>query len=322
LDKRFFDKLSVSFGMRGEYFKTDSIETKENINLLMDSSRPIAKQSKVKPVSRLGINYQAMKATFIRASFGQGFRFPSVAERFIRTSASGLEIYPNDSLRPESGWSAEIGIKQGVKVADWKGFVDLAVFTTEYHNMMEFTLGQYGNPFTDPSYGIGFKSVNVGNTRISGVDLTLLGSGKLGPIDVNILAGYTYINPIKLDFNDSLDPLRGTTDKNVLKYRYRNTAKGDIELGYKKFSVGLSCRYNSHMENIDRFFKDAIPGVKEYLDKNKNGDIVFDARASYQLSQKLKIAIIVNNMLNREYISRPADMQPPRTFALQATIKF
>ena len=110
-DKK-FKRLSLSFGIRGEYFKTDSVETRENINWLMDASKPIAKQSQIKPVLRAGANYRLGQATFLRTSFGQGFRFPSIAEQFIRTSASGLEIYPNKGLHPESGWSAEIAVKQ------------------------------------------------------------------------------------------------------------------------------------------------------------------------------------------------------------------
>jgi len=320
LDKKFFNKLNVSFGIRGEYFKTDTVETREDIYLFMDRSKPIYKSSPVKPVSRLGLNYQALSSTFIRASFGQGFRFPSVAERFIRTSASGLEIYPNDSLRPESGWSAEIGIKQGLKLGNWKGFLDIAGFWTEYSNMMEFAFGQWGS-FTDPSFGIGFKSRNIGNTRITGVDVSLMGQGKIGEVTINALLGYTYIVPIKTDFNEARDTALGSTTVNVLKYRWRHTAKSDIEFGYKKAMFGFSCRYNSYMENIDRFFLYAIPGIREYRDKNKDGDWVFDARLSYQVHKSARVAFIVNNIFNREYISRPADLQAPRSFAVQLSVK-
>lgn len=326
LDKKFFKKLSVSAGVRLEYFKTDSVETRENIDLLMDRSKVLVRNSKVKPVARLGLNYQLSPVTFLRGSFGQGFRFPTVAERYIRTSASGLDIYPNDSLRPESGWSAEVGVKQGFKLGNnWKGFADLAFFWTEYHDMMEFTFGQYG-PLTPPystpqQLGLGFKSKNIGNTRISGFEVTVMGQGKVGPFNMNVLGGYTYIDPIQIDFNAAVDTARNSSPKNILKYRYRHTAKGDVELGYKKISFGVSCRYNSYMENIDRFFVDAIPGVKEYRQKHHTGDIVYDARIAWQLNKTAKLGFIVNNVFNREYMGRPADLQPPRTFALQLTVK-
>ncbi|MCE3279488.1 MAG: hypothetical protein K0S44_1679 [Bacteroidetes bacterium] len=329
LDKRFFKKLSVSFGIRGEYFKTDSIETNETIYFLLDKSKPIAKNSKVKPVSRLGLNYQFAKASYLRASFGQGFRFPSVAERFIKTTASGLDLYPNDSLKPESGWSAEIGIKQGVKLGEWRGFVDLAFFWTEYENMMEFTFGQYGPltpPYTTPQLlGVGFQSQNIGNTRITGFEVSVMGEGKLGPFNMTALLGYTYIKPIQTDFEPATDTAKATTQENILKYRYEHTAKGDVELTYKKIGFGVSCRYNSFMKNIDRFFVEeisGIKGVKKYRENNRNGDTVFDGRISYQINKTAKFAFIVNNVFNYEYMGRPADIQAPRSYAVQVTLKF
>jgi outer membrane cobalamin receptor len=329
IDKKFFQRLSVSVGVRAEYFKTDSVETKENIYLAMDrSKKPLVDSSKIKPVIRLGLNYQALEATYIRASFGQGFRFPTIAERYVKTTASGLDLYPNDTLQPESGWSAEIGIKQGVKIGEWRGFVDLAGFWTEYKNMMEFTFGSYG-PLIPPysnahEIGVGFKSVNIGNTRITGFEITFMGEGKIGPINVNALMGYTYIKPIQTDFDEAVDTLKNSSNKNILKYRYQHTAKADIELGYKKITFGVSGRYNSYMENIDAFFvsdQSGIKGVKEYREKNKDGDLVFDGRLAYQINKTTKMGFIVNNVFNREYVGRPADMQAPRSYALQLTVK-
>lgn len=320
VDKK-WKKLNLSFGIRGEYFKTDSVETKEDVYLFMDQSKPIAKQSKVKPVFRAGANYHLFKATYVRASFGQGFRFPSVAEKYIQTSAGGLDIYPNDSLRPESGWSSEIGFKQGLRLGEWKGYFDVAAFWTEYHDMMEFTFGLYG-PFVPPTYGVGFQSKNIGNTRIKGIDVSLLGSGKMGPINVSMLLGYTYIDAIQTDFDLAKDSAFNTTKNNLLKYRYKHTGKGDVELGYKKIAMGLSLRANSFMENVDSYFVVFFPGVKEYRASHNQGDYIFDYRLSYQLNKTAKISFIVNNMFNREVMGRPMDIQPPRVYAFQLTVKF
>lgn len=322
IDKK-WKKLTISFGGRGEYFKTDSVETKENLYLLLDKSKPIAKQSKVKPVFRAGLNYHLFKATYIRASFGQGFRFPSVAEKYIKTSASGLDIYPNDSLRPESGWSTEIGIKQGVKIGDWKGYIDVAAFWTEYNNMMEFSFGKYENQ-NDPfnTVGFGFQSQNIGNTRIRGIDVSIIGAGKMGPIDVSMLLGYTYIDPIQTDFDAERDTIFNTSKNNLLKYRYKHSGKADIQLGYKKFSTGISMRANSFMENVDAFFVVAFPGMKEYRAAHDQGDYIFDYRISYELHKTAKLSFIINNMFNREVMGRPMDIQAPRVYAVQLTVKF
>ena len=60
----------MSFGARYEQFTIKS-DTKHVIN-----GDSINNFSAGKPVFRTGINYQVAEATFIRSSWGQGFRFP------------------------------------------------------------------------------------------------------------------------------------------------------------------------------------------------------------------------------------------------------
>ncbi len=327
LDKK-FDRLTTSLGLRGEYYKTDSIETQVNIDFLSDASRPIIKNSKVKPVFRAGLNYKLKEYTFIRTSFGQGFRFPTIAERYIRTSASGLDIYPNDSLKPETGWSSEIAVKQGVRIGGWKGFIDISAFWSEYRNMMEFTFGQYGPlipPYQTPSQlGLGFQSQNIGNTRIRGVEVSIMGEGKVGAVNITTLLGYTYIDPRQTDFDPAVDTARNTLPTDLLKYRYQHNGKADVQFDYKNWSTGISMRANSFMENIDRIFGDnesSFPGMKKYRQEHNKGDVVFDYRLSYQLNKTVKVAFIVNNVLNREVMVRPAYLAPQRVFSFQLTAK-
>ena len=85
-----------------------------------------------------------MEYTFLRASFGQGYRFPSVAEKYISTGLSAIKILPNPGLQPERGWAAEIGVKQGFKLLNFKGYIDVAGFWTEYQSMTEFIFDIYG----------------------------------------------------------------------------------------------------------------------------------------------------------------------------------
>lgn len=320
-DRKFFDRLFVTIGARFEYFKMDTTSTE--YNLRVNNSDTITLP--FRPVMRIGVNYQAAKATYLRVSYGQGYRFPCIAEKYIRTSAGGLEIYPNEELQPEYGQSAEIGIKQGISLGKWRGYADAAIFWMEYTNMMEFTFGAYGNPVTDPFFGFGFKSINVGTTRIRGVDFSLMGEGMVGPVSLTVLAGYTYMDPVSLTYNDSIDTLFATANYNILKYRYKHLAKFDFEVGYRKFSFGLSMRYNSFMENIDQIFVDAdniIPGVGRYRERFNTGDLVFDSRIMYRVNDMFRVAIITNNLFNREYSSRPADVKAPRNFAVQMVVKF
>jgi len=56
----------------------------------------------------------------VQGSWGQGYRFPTITERFITTSFGVFKIEANPDLVPESGWSAELGIKQGIKIGKIK----------------------------------------------------------------------------------------------------------------------------------------------------------------------------------------------------------
>ena len=348
LDKK-INRLNFSFGARYESFTINS--EKEYV---IDGNA-INNFNASKPVFRTGVNYQAAEATYLRGSWGQGFRFPSMAELFISATQAGLEIYANPELRPESGWSAEIGLKQGVKISNWMGYVDVAGFLMQYDDMMEFTFGKFAEDQPDPNnpggslnfYGLGFKSVNVGETQISGVELSITGQGNISHnLTINLLAGYTYMNPISLEPNkvyevlddpmylngeyiDSLTYTNSSSDPSVLKYRYKHIAKTDVEIIYKKLSIGGSFRYNDFMQNIDNVFTQEliggdnglIPGINKARDKYKNGDFIVDGRLGYQFNEMVRFGFIINNLLNREYMTRPATMMSPRTFAVQCSLK-
>lgn len=321
LDRKFFDRLFVTVGARFEYFRLDTSVTEYSLALKNDTLLTLP----FRPVMRAGVTYQAGKATYLRVSYGQGYRFPCVAEKYVRTSAGGLEIYPNNNLQPEYGQSAEIGIKQGLVVGNWRGYADAAIFWMEYTDMMEFTFGAYGNPLVDPLFGFGFKSINIGKARVRGVDMSVMGEGKIGQVNISLLAGYTYMDPVSLTFDRARDTAFATSDENVLKYRYRHLAKFDAQADYKKFSVGLSMRYNSFMENIDQIFVDAnvvVKGIGAYRAKYNKGDLQFDSRIMYRINETMRVALITNNLFNRECTSRPADVLAPRNFAFQIQLKF
>ena len=245
LDKK-WNRFNISLGARYESF---NLHSEDKYWIDGDSINDITAG---KPVFRTGLNYQLAEATYIRTSWGQGYRFPSMAELFIRTTQSGLEIYPNPNLKPESGWSSEIGIKQGLKIGNWMGYIDLAAFLMQYDDMMEFSFGPWGDPTTDELFGIGFKSINVGKTQISGIELSLNGQGKITKdFSINFMGGYSYMHSISLtpdetyallereilidgEVLNSLTYKNNSSDPSVLKYRYKHIAKIDIEMIYKK----------------------------------------------------------------------------------------
>ncbi len=318
VDKK-WKALTLSGGVRYEYFRLDS-------------------RTFGKPVFRAGANYQIGEATFFRGSWGQGFRFPSMAEAYTSTNVGSTNVYPNPTINAETGWTSELGIKQGFMLGEnWKGFADVAGFINHFDNMIEFSFGFWGqtpNPFEN----IGFLSLNVGPTRISGLELTFTGTGKINQVDLRILAGYTYTQPIALNPTDvyaqytdlggtPVDVSYETTSSNaeggILKYRYQHLARLDVNAEYKRIGLGGSVRYNDYMQNIDAIFEASLgnfeffPGVKESRQTLNNGDLVIDARVYYQFSPQWRASFIVDNATNREFSPRPAQLGPPRRFTLQ-----
>lgn len=331
-DKR-YNRLNVSLGGRIEGYSIDQDALE------------------FKPVLRTGINYSIAEKSFLRASFGMGYRYPTVAERYTATSTGSLKVFPNETLQPESGWSSEIAIKQGFHVSGWNGYVDAALFYSRYHNMIEFMFGYHnpdsvhlvGYPPTDPNFFLnwmGFKAQNVRNAEVSGFEFVVTGQGKFLGKPATLLAGYTYTNPIDLDAVPT-DSMKSTGD-NILKYRYYHSVKLDFELQFKKLSVGMNVEYQSNIINIDKVFEDTLrapdgqamytdpagtipamilPGLYEYRRAHNKGFIVFDARIGWSINENVRVTATAKNLFNKEYMLRPGDVQPPRSFLIQLNIK-
>ena len=344
-----FKQLDITAGMRIEHYKLDDMKADSRFFINDSLSIPVY------PIFRMGLHYKLTPATHLRASFGQGVRFPSIAERFVSTSVGGLTIFKNPNLKPEKGWSSELGFKQLVKLgSSWKGFFDVAAFINEYSNMTEFTFGIY-NPLTGESLSsngildteayneliaqgivlsqlVGFRATNAEKARITGLELSFNSQGKIGEVELTSLLGYTYMNPISLNQDPTYRISFSDSTSNMLKYRFKHLVKMDIQATYKKFSLGISLRYNSFMKNIDLMFEEPIltdtgqqfilPGLKEYRKNNSSGALVFDSRFIYHITKEMKLNLIVNNLFNAEYVSRPADLQAPRNFLLQLQYAF
>ncbi len=330
LDKKFWRVLNLSGGFRYEYFKMNDQE------------------SVVAPIFRAGANLAVTKGTFVRVSYGQGFRYPTITERYITTKSGMFGVFPNPDLKPETSKSFEIGLKQGFKIGNCMGYLDMAGFYQKYHNTIEYLFGTW-----DPEVAlVGFKFVNTGDSRVRGIDLSLAASTpetnkKFG---VTTLIGYTYIEPVSLTpdsvyavtksiqpgatgnslsyKNSSMD-----TTNNILKYRFKHMFKADIEFKIYRFGVGFSYRYYSKMKNIDKAFKDIeqlTTDAAPYFDKIEGVDywashyyiVVCDARLSYNLGAKHKISLVCNNLFNEIYSLRPMKIEAPRSTSVQYVLTF
>lgn len=316
------------------------------------------------PVFRSGINIQAAKATFVRASWGQGYRIPSIGERFISQEfTNGIMIVPNDTLLPERGWSLELGLKQGVKIGNWMAYFDAAVFWQQYTKFIEFQVGVWDNyyangtkifpdsiefPFAGTGRVLGLRAFNIEDAKIAGYELGLAGNGKIGPVGVQILAGYTYTWPgqnnpdstgrssystreffrdmFKYNFRKVDDSL---TLERLLYYRIRHLFRADIELTYWKCYLGATFNYGSMPEKVPPLFQIAsnllfgdIKAVDNYLAQRLNGDFFMDMRMGINIKENIKFGFIIKNLTNRYYSLRPGKPEPLRNYTVQFRYTF
>ena len=327
VEKKIKKIINLSAGARLEYFALNDTITG------------------LKPIFRAGTSIKLHQETYLRGSYGQGYRFPTITERFIRTGVGNFGVFPNPHLQPETSWNAEVGIKQGLKFGKIFGYIDVAAFWQEYQNTIEYLFGFWGDG-SDPTNFAGFKFMNTGESRVLGIDASFSGKAKIGKsIDVTFLTGYNYILPKTLspDYVYGVDSVYYNKEysynstsldstKGILKYRFLHNAKADIEFTFKKkLSIGFSAKYFSKIENMDiviedlEEFTDQLPFVQtiEYMDyyqSHRHGNWIFDARISYNISEKHKIAIISANIANNVYSLRPLRIESPRTIMLQYTL--
>lgn len=291
-----FDKLKFVAGARLEYNALDGVSD----NLV--------------PLFRAGLNYRALDYTFVRASFGQGYRYPSIAEKFAATTLGSVVIIPNPDLLPESGWNAEIGIKQGIGTSTLNGLIDLAVFYTQNRDMIEFVFGAFPE-------GIGFRADNIEASRVYGFELELLLNNSFGRLNYTVNGGYVFMYPV--EFNT----FTGKNSDVFLKFRRKHAGKLNFNSSYKKYEFGLGLYVKSKILNIDDVFlnpppDEIMPGLYQYWLNNNTGYFLMDAHVGYTLSQRLRLSFVVKNLTNAEYMGRPGDIQPHRNFSLRLSGSF
>ena len=327
LEKKFYKILNLSFGGRIEYFSLNDTVTD------------------IQPILRAGGSLKVHQETYLRMSFGQGYRFPTITERFIQTGIGNFGVFPNPDLKPEFSTNSEVAIKQGIKFGKVYGYLDIAGFWQEYDNTIEYLFGFWD--LTSP-VGAGFKFLNTGRTRVIGLDISFSGQAKLNKQNtINFISGYNYIlpktlnpdyiyavdshpiNPRSYSFNSSsLNP-----DQQILKYRFLHNIKADVEWVHKKkFALGFSAKYFSKMENLDAVIEEfeestavinTIQNIRymDYFRANQKGNWILDARISYEINTKHKVALIATNLLNNIYSLRPLRVEQLRTIMFQYTLK-
>jgi iron complex outermembrane receptor protein len=288
-------RLKAVAGLRIESYKLDGIH------------------DRTVPIFRTGLNWQAADYTFLRASFGQGYRFPAMAEKFAATTIGSILIIENPDLRSESGWNAELGLKQGLSVGNLSGQADISFFVMRNSDLIEFIM-------VSTEEGFGFMATNREESRIMGTEAEFALAGSFGKVTTTITGGYSFINPVDITATHN--------ENRYLKYRRKHSGKISFEADWNKYEAGINIYAKSKILNIDDAFvnpmtrESFLPGFYEYWLGHNTGYFLMDVTAGYNLNEKLKFSLAVKNLTNTEYMGRPGDIQPQRNYSLRLSANF
>ena len=241
---------------------------------------------------KVALQYRPTASTALRASFGMGFRVPSLPEAFVEAGSTGLLAVPNKDLKPERSRSYEAGVSQALGETC---SIDAAAFLSDIDNLIEPGLYAVGP-------GLEVQWRNVTRARVQGFE-TSCRTRLFGGAVVCDLA-YTYVYPRDLTQND------------LLKYRPRHVLHASLRGVAGWLSASADFRFVSRIERIDDELVDAgvIP------DGDQRVPIyVTDLRGTADLSfagLPLSVSLHVNNLFQHNYVELIGNVMPPRTYLL------
>jgi outer membrane receptor protein involved in Fe transport len=239
---------------------------------------------------RLGVVLPGRRGIW-RASVGHGFRAPSLAERFVRTTAVGIEVIPNPGLDPETSWSIELG---HARPFSERVRADGTAFWTEARRLIEpvIVYGVAVDPVTGDSVPVPrIQFQNVARARLAGLELLLSAS----PFARRFRTSVAYM------FLHSRQPAGDTVPAGPLAFRPRHLLTASADYDLSPIGLGVDFRYMSRFERVELFPDDPRVPVQ-----------VLDLRLSYR-SGPVEAHVLVANALNYVYNLAPRTLAPVRT---------
>lgn len=344
-------------GMRSERYVTNGLERmtlpqiRTSLNYHLLQPERFSKRRQESPPDTIQIIPLLIDPTpdparggFLRASIGQGFRLPSIAELYSNSKIGGVRILGDSTLQAEQSWSAEVGYLHRFGRSALQPELDLALFQSFYRNLVEFNFevalpavydAQDSAWFNDPGLSTEeknsrlfqkyarFKPTGIPEALIQGVEAQLSGSLPLSRGMLQYRLGYTFSNPLNLrppafdsTYNSTLTDLM-----RFLKYRYRHLLRAEVSIHRGSWTLTSQVRYNSIPLNIDKDYYRFIPGLLNHRIRTRYGDWMVDLRLGWTSNRgRYRFNFIVRNALNRSWMPVPGNIGEQRNFQLQWSV--
>jgi len=273
---------------------------------------------------KLGLSFRASPTLLARASWGTGFRAPSISEMFrplrsgvtasfVRDPVSGettqfpIDRASNPELKPEKSKQLSLGMVFEPS-KNWNGSIDYwairktdiiseigeeTIFTNPVYYNDTAIVKRFSDGFVD---FIAVRKENRGKLNTAGLDLSLAWRGEEGPMGRfgASIAG-TYVTEYKFN-TDPRSPLvdglgRFRDDKAVQRWRHKLTLDWDSG----PLALSLSNTYLSGYRDQN------TPGLAapEWNDRDVEAYSLWDLSASYRFNDRLRLRGGVLNLLDK-----------------------
>lgn len=306
------DKLNISLGARYDYidFKLkrtpglDNDPKKESYNIINPN---------------IGFKYEMLKGLAFHSSFGTAFSMPDAYQKAGEYLYNGTITVGNPELKPEKSQTLDAGLsfskpKQGIDL-------DVTYFYTWNQDFIVEEL------YTEN--GQKYKTFNnADKAKKSGIEV--MASYDFGTLFERKFALKLYGNLTWMFLYD--DYSNGVWNK-TWSVRKQNANFGLDFLSNKGFSARLNGRFMGHRIEKNYIAATYRPDLKK-LQEETQPDLVanslikhpeflvFDFNASFPVTQKVSVGVVVNNILDENYTEKDGYNMPGRNFQLKASVSF
>ncbi len=229
----------------------------------------------------------------VRALYGQAFRAPTIAERYLkRELGGGVDFIPNPDLGPEHLRSSyEAGVRWSpAAIFD----VDVAAFRYDYEDLIywEEVSAEFGIPSTI------YQVRNLNSALMQGVETTLRSRWR----GLTAHANFTYL--------DARDTSPDRLD-DYLPYRPKYSGGFGADLDIGRWTLHGDGRYRSQIYEVFLYPRQAPEAFW-----------VFNSALHYRLSGTWLLSVKANNLLNTAYEELARYRMPGRNWLFGVTFNF
>ena len=237
-------------------------------------------------------------------SFGEAYRYPTVAELYQIVATGPIFSIPNPNLTPENDYYGEFAVER--QVADSKARLSFFQENTDNALISQTNL-------INGTYTTFFQ--NVGETRNRGVEFVVSQDNLFIP-GLSVSNSVTYVDSVILS-DPTFQSATGTTATGK-RVPYVPDWRDTVQVAYRpndQLTFAVAGRYQGKMySTLDN--TDSVSNVFGGFDRF----FVLDTHVNYKINERITADAGINNLLNEKYFEYHPF--PQRTFIAAVKVKF